>query len=83
MGCGIIRRFPKTPIAAKLLTAVLAHPRVKRLFSSNHFWIDGILVDAWASMKSFPPKDASGEPPAAETRHGFFLARSAPTNLDD
>ncbi len=44
-------------IAAKFLTAVLARPRVKRLLSSEHFSVDGTLIEAWASMKSFRPKE--------------------------
>jgi transposase len=51
-------------IAAKLLSSVLAQPRVKRLLSTDHFSVDGTLIEAWASMKSFRPKDASDEPPA-------------------
>ena len=43
-------------IAAKFLTAILAEPRVKRLLSSEHFSVDGTLIEAWASMKSFKPK---------------------------
>jgi hypothetical protein len=45
------------------LSAVLAQPRVKRLLSTDHFSVDGALVEAWASMKSFRPKDGSDEPP--------------------
>ena len=44
-------------IAAKFLTAVLAQPQIKRLLSSEHFSVDGTLIEAWASMKSFKPKD--------------------------
>src|SRR6202047_5586659 len=44
-------------IAAKFLSAVLAQPRVKRLLSSDHFSVDGTLIEAWASMKSFKPKE--------------------------
>ncbi len=40
-------------IAAKVLGAVLAQPRVKRLLSTEHFSVDGTLIEAWASMKSF------------------------------
>jgi transposase len=58
-------RLLEGDIAAKLLTAVLARPRVKRLLSSDHFSVDGTLIEAWASMKSFRPKDDAGEPPAA------------------
>src|SRR6476660_3535514 len=57
-------RLLEGDIAAKLLSAVLAHPRVKRLLSTDHFSIDGTLIEAWASMKSFKPKDGSDEPPA-------------------
>jgi transposase len=47
-------------IAAKFLTAVLVQPRVKRLLSSEHFSVDGTLIEAWASMKSFKPKGPGG-----------------------
>lgn len=46
-------------IASKVLTAVLAQSRVKRLLSTDHFSVDGTLVEAWASMKSFKPKSSS------------------------
>ena len=51
-------------IAAKFLAAVLAQPEVKRLLSSEHFSVDGTLIEAWASIKSFKPKDPpeGGEP---------------------
>jgi transposase len=48
-------------IAAKFLAAVLAQPRVKRLLSSDHFSVDGTLIEAWASMKSFKPKSGDGK----------------------
>ncbi len=57
-------RLLEGDIAAKLLSAVLAQPRVKRLLSTDHFSVDGTLIEAWASMKSFKPKDGSDEPPA-------------------
>src|ERR1700674_2296432 len=50
-------RLLEGEIAAKFLTAVLAQPRVKRLLSSEHFSVDGTLIEAWASMKSFRLKD--------------------------
>jgi len=49
-------RLLEGDIAAKFLAAVLAQPRVKRLLSSEHFSVDGTLIEAWASMKSFKPK---------------------------
>jgi transposase len=48
-------------IAAKFLAAVLAQPRVKRLLSSEHFSVDGALIEAWASMKSFKPQGPGGD----------------------
>src|SRR5580704_5840709 len=57
-------RLLEGDIAAKLLSAVLSQPRVKRLLSTDHFSVDGTLIEAWASIKSFRPKDGSGEPPA-------------------
>jgi len=50
-------------VAAKFLSAVLSQGRVKRLLSSEHFSVDGTLIEAWASPKSFKPKDGSGEMP--------------------
>ena len=44
-------------IAAKFLNAILAQPQVKRLLSSDHFSVDGTLIEAWASIKSFRRKD--------------------------
>ena len=57
-------RLLEGEIAARFLAAVLAQPKVKRLLSSDHFSVDGMLIEAWASMKSFKPKnDAGGDPP--------------------
>lgn len=50
-------------VAAKFMTAVLSQGRVRKLLSDEHFSVDGTLIEAWASMKSFRPKDGSGEPP--------------------
>jgi len=44
-------------VAAAFLSAVLSIPRVKRLLSQDHFSVDGTLIQAWASMRSFKPKD--------------------------
>jgi transposase len=58
-------RLLEGDIAAKFLSAVLAQPRVKRLLSSDHFSVDGTLIEAWASMKSFKPRDGGGDDPPA------------------
>ncbi len=49
-------------IAARFLAAVLDQPRVKKLLSTEHFTVDGtLIVEAWASLKSFKPRDGSDE----------------------
>ena len=62
-------------IAAKFFASVLNLPQVRELLSSEHFSVDGTLIEAWASMKSFVPKDG-GNPRAGKDdsegggRHG-------------
>ena len=51
-------------IAGQFMAAVLNQERIKGLLSDDHFSVDGTLIEAWASIKSFRPKDGSGEPPA-------------------
>jgi hypothetical protein len=58
-------RLIEGDIARKFIAAVLSPGSVKALLSDDHFSIDGTVIEAWASMKSFRPKDDSGEPPAA------------------
>ena len=71
-------RLLEGDIAAKFLSAVLAQPRVKRLLSTDHFSVDGTLIEAWASMKSFKPTDGPKNLPrtgADGTRKRTFTAR--------
>lgn len=56
-------RLLTSETAQDFLAALLAQPKVKRLLSHEHFSVDGTLLKAWASMKSFRPKDGSGHPP--------------------
>src|SRR6056297_1813490 len=64
-------RLLTTDMSRKIMAAILAHPEVKPLLSDEHFSVDGTLVKAWASMKSFQPKaspppdhdDDPGDPP--------------------
>ena len=60
-------RLLNTDIARKFLAAILAHKEVAPLLSDEHFSVDGTLIEAWASMKSFQPKAGAdgSEPPAA------------------
>jgi len=44
-------------IAAAFFDAVLVHAGTERLLSDEHFTVDGTLLEAWASQKSFRPRD--------------------------
>lgn len=51
------------------------------LLSEEHFAMDGTLIEAWTSMKSFCPQDAlSPRPAAAATRKWIFMVNGVGTN---
>ena len=70
-------RLLQGDIARVFLAAILADPAVVPLLSDEHFPVDGTLIEAWASMKSFKPKDGTGEPPAGG-RNGEVDFRGTP-----
>ncbi len=59
-------------VAVRFLQAVLHGARVRRLLSDEHFSVDGTLIEAWASMKSFRRKDDGGDPPAGRNAERDF-----------
>ena len=69
-------RLLTTDMSRKIMAAILAHREVAPLLSNDHFSVDGTLVKAWASMKSFQPKentapdrdDDTGDPPDVVAR---------------
>jgi transposase len=60
-------RLLEGEIAQRLLEAVLRQAREHHLLSEEHFTVDGTLLEAWASRRSFVPKDP---PPTAGTGVG-------------
>ena len=50
-------------VATAFFEAVLAEARTHRLLSDEHFTVDGTLLEAWASHKSFRAKDSDDRPP--------------------
>lgn len=75
-------RLLTTEMSRKVMAAILAHREVTPLLSDEHFAgadlrfsVDGTLIKAWASMKSFQPKaeaalpddEGPGDPPAPDT----------------
>ncbi|NNG04558.1 MAG: IS5 family transposase [Inquilinus sp.] len=62
-------RLLEGDIAAQFMAAVLNQKRVRALLSQEHFSVDGTLIEAWASMKSFRPKDRPDDGPPAPGRN--------------
>ncbi len=56
-------------VAVSFLLTVMGDAAVKQLLSTEHFSVDGTLIDAWASMKSFRRKDGQDEPPSSPGRN--------------
>jgi transposase len=56
--------------------------RARPFMSDEHFTVDGTLIEAWASHKSFRPKDGTGQPPDREETSTFAgkSARTRPMN---
>jgi hypothetical protein len=52
-------RLQSGEVFKKFMTRLLQHPQVKPLLSDEHFSVDGTLIEAWASQRSFRPKDGS------------------------
>jgi transposase len=58
-------------VAHEFLAAIVSQPRIKALMSDEHFSVDGTLIQAWASHKSFQPKAGPGpggadDPPSSD-----------------
>lgn len=56
-------RLLEHEVGRKLFGQVVGQAKTAGLMSSEHFSVDGTLIDAWASLKSFRPKDEERDPP--------------------
>ena len=56
-------RLLEAAVAKEFLAQVVERARGARLMSDEHFTVDGTLLEAWASLKSFRPKDSKQDPP--------------------
>jgi transposase len=56
-------RLLEADVAQEFLAHVVAQARAKGLTSDEHFTVDGTLLEAWASLKSFQPKEGKPGPP--------------------
>jgi transposase len=63
-------RLQQGDVFERFMTALLRHPKVEPLLSSEHFSVDGTLIEAWASHKSFKPKDGVGDDDGGDNFHG-------------
>jgi transposase len=54
-------RLLEHEVAHRFLQAVVARAKKARLMSPDHFSVDGTLIEAWASMKSFRPKNENDD----------------------
>ena len=60
-------------IADRFFAAVVAQAKLRRYMSSDHFSVDGTLLQAWASNKSFKPNDRGDD----DTDGNGFKGRNA------
>ena len=67
-------------IAAAFFEAVVIHADRARLLSDEHFTVDGTLLEAWASHKSFRPRDEDAARAAAAAIRRWISRASARTN---
>src|SRR5271167_338195 len=56
-------RLLEHDVAREFFTRVVAQARTMQLLSDEHFTVDGTLVEAWASLKSFKRKDREPSQP--------------------
>lgn len=68
-------RLIETDIAAKFLAEILDQAKSQKLLSRDHFSVDGTLIQAWASIKSFKPKDDDQDPPAGKNPDRDFRGK--------
>lgn len=57
-------RLLEGDVAREFLCEVIAQAQAKGLTSDEHFTVDGTLIEAWASLKSFQRKDQKNTPPS-------------------
>lgn len=58
-------RLLEHEVADEFFAAVVRQAKLRRYISSDHFSVDGTLLNAWASHKSFKPKDGPHDDPPA------------------
>ena len=75
-------------IAQEFLSSLIGLPEVKRLMSAEHFSVDGTMLKAWASMKSFRPKGApdggpGNGPPQVAASLGYTISQRLRKRIEE
>jgi len=73
-------RLLEHQVAREFLTAVISDARRRKLLSEDHFTVDGTLLEAWASLKSFRPKDGGATPTSGANNPGVDFHGEHRTN---
>ena len=73
-------RLLEHKVAREFLVVVLEEARKRRLLSEDHFTVDGTLLESWASLKSFHPKDGDGTPGTGVKNPGVDFRGEQRTN---
>ncbi len=81
-----LERLIDTDVARLLLAKVVEQAWAAKLLSDEHFSVDGTLIEAWASIKSFQPKDGP-KPPVGRNKerdfHGETLKNDTHASITD
>jgi len=64
-------RLINSDLAKRFLAKIVEQARKQKLLSDEHFSVDGTLIEAWASIKSFQPKDGP-KPPVGRNKERDF-----------
>src|SRR5713226_8769403 len=75
-------RLLEADVARQFLAQVVAQAGARGLTSDEHFTVDGTLLDAWASVKSFQPKAEKKTPPRRSGQSDGGLSRGEAVESD-
>jgi len=67
-----LERLIEADVSKLFLARIVAQARKAKLLSDEHFSVDGTLIEAWASIKSFQPKDGGPKPPVGRNQERDF-----------
>jgi len=66
-----LERLIEAEVSRRFLAGIVAQARKAKLLSDEHFSVDGTLIEAWASIKSFQPKDGPKPPVGRNDERDF------------